>query len=54
MRSIFPYVATYDTNEDIICHSEDLENKSDQKKQGSCTAIRLEYKMTDEQTTKVS
>ena len=32
-------------NEDIVCHLETLENESNQKKQASCTAIRLVYKM---------
>ena len=37
----------------MICHPKTLENKSDQKKQGTCTAIKLEYIMADEQITNV-
>ena len=36
-----------------MCHSETLENKSDQKKSASCTFIRLKYNITKEPTAKV-
>ena len=40
-------------NEDIVSHWKPLQKESDQKKQASWAAIRLDYNMADKQTTKV-
>ena len=43
-------MVTLINNEDIICHPETSESESDQKKQTSCTTIRLEYKIAGKKT----